>query len=237
MPAPLVLVHSPSVGPATWRRVAAALYARGIDAVVPNLTHIGHGGPPYWPRIATTVADAMGQLDDPGPVMLVGHSNAGLFLPTVGESSPRPVAGAVFVDAALPAGHGRTPVARPEFRRHLRGLVDIDGLLPRWTDWWPGADVEAMLPDPVVRAEIVTDQPRLPLDYYQQSVPVPASWRSVPCAYLQFSQAYADEAERARQAGWPLARVRGAHLHQVVDPGAVTDALLDLVAALEEAGS
>ena len=229
---PVVLVHSPVVGPSTWVPVARLLHLRGVDAVVPNLRHVGAGGPPYWPSVAATVTDAMGQLDEPGAVVLVAHSNAGVFLPVVAESSPRPVAGAVFVDAGLPAEHQETPVAPPEFLAFLRGLADPEGLLPRWSDWWPPEDIEPLLPDPAVRAGILADQPRLPLDYYQQTVPVPASWSSVRCAYLQFSAAYDGEAERARRAGWAVERLRGEHLHQVVDPDAVTDALLQLLTRL-----
>jgi len=229
---PLVLVHSPSVGPSTWLPVARRLHLRGVDAVVPDLRHIGTGGPPYWPRVAGVVADAMGQLDDPGPVALVAHSNAGLFLPAVAESSPRPVGAAVFVDAGLPHEDGETPVAPPEFLPLLRGLADPRGMLPRWTEWWPEEEVAALLPDPRVRAEVVADQPRLPLDYYEQTLPVPASWASVRCGYLQFSPAYDDEAARARRAGWPVEVVRGGHLHQVVDPDRVTDVLLDILARI-----
>ena len=232
MTPPLVLVHSPSVGPSTWVPVARRLHLRGLDAVVPNLRHVGMGGPPYWPRVAGTVAEAMGQLDEPGPVVLVAHSNAGLFLPTVAEASPRPVAGAVFVDAGLPAERGESPAVPAEFLRHLRGLADSAGRLPRWTDWWPAEEIEPLLPDPAVRAEVVRDQPRLPLDYYQQTLPVPVSWWSVRCAYLQFSAGYDGEAARARRAGWPVEVVRGEHLHQVVDPDGVTDALLAITARL-----
>jgi len=199
---------------------------------VPNLRHVGTGGPPYWPRAAGTVAEAMGQLDEPGPVVLVAHSNAGLFLPVVTGASRRPVAGAVFVDAGVPAEGGTSAVVPPEFLEFLRGLADAKGLLPRWSDWWSAEDVAALLPDPVVRAQVVDDQPRLPLDYFQQTVPVPDAWRSVPCAYLQFSAAYGGEAARARRVGWPVQVLRGEHLHQVVDPDGVADALVRIAADL-----
>jgi len=226
----MVLVHSPSVGPSTWVPVAQCLHRRGVDAVVPNLRHVGTGGPPYWPRVAGTVAEAMGQLDEPGPVLLVAHSNAGLFLPVVTGVSRRTVAGAILVDAAVPAEGGPSEVVPPEFLEFLRGLADDRRRLPRWTDWWPDEDIASLLPDPVMRAQVVDDQPRLPLDYYEQTVPVPGAWWSVPCAYLQFSAAYDSEAARARRAGWPVRVLRGEHLHQVVDPDGVTDALVRIAA-------
>lgn len=228
----MVLVHSPSVGPSTWLPVAGCLHARGVDAVVANLTHIGVGGPPYWPRVAATVSDAMGQLDEPGPVVFAAHSNAGLFMPAVVDSSPRPVVGVVFVDAGLPAPQGRTPVAAPDFLEWLRRLADSDGRLPRWTDWWPERDVASMLPDPGVRAAVVADQPRLPIDFYEQTLPVPDSRSSVRCAYLQFTSAYDPDAARARSLEWPTALIRGEHLHQVVDPDGVASSMLELIDGL-----
>jgi hypothetical protein len=78
----------------------------------------------------------------------------------------------------------------------------------------------------------VAEQPRLPLAYYEQSLPVPAAWASVPAAYLRFSDGYRAEADRAAQAGWPVDHLPGEHLHQMVDPIAVTDRILALVGRL-----
>jgi pimeloyl-ACP methyl ester carboxylesterase len=228
----VVLVHSPAVGPGTWVPVARVLHALGHDAVVPDLRHIGAGRPPYWPVVADTVADAMGQLDEPGPVLLVGHSNAGLLLPTIVASSPRPVAGAVLVDAALPSDPGPSAAAPAAMLERLRAMAGTDGLLPRWTDWWPAEDVAGLVHDTQVREELVREQPLLPLDYYEQLLPVPASWWSVPTAYLRLSEAYDEELEAAQRSGWPTAVLHGQHLHQVVDPVGVADALLDLARRL-----
>jgi pimeloyl-ACP methyl ester carboxylesterase len=225
----MVLVHSPSVGPSSWVDCARRLLAQGFDVVVPDLRHIGGGGPPYAPRVAASVADAMGQLDSDGPVTVVAHSNAGLFVPAIVEASPQPVAAVVFVDAVLPVGPGVVAVAEPQFLAWLHTLADPDGLLPRWSDWWPSEDMAQLLPDPRVRATVVADQPRLPVDYYEQHVPVPPGWPSVPGAYLQFTDAYDPDAAVARAFGWPVEVLRGEHLHQVVDPDAVTAALRRLV--------
>ena len=230
----LVLVHSPSVGPGTWQPVAQCLRDEGVESVVPDLRTIGDGDPPYWPRVAATVAEWIVKVDVEGPLMLVAHSNAGLFLPTIQQVAPEPIAGAIFVDAGLPADDGETPVAPDGFLSKLRDLADADGILPRWTDWWTPEDIAELLPDPQVRAAVVAEQPRLPLAYYQQTLPVPASWASVPAAYLQFSAGYADEASRAGHAGWPVEYLPGEHLHQVVDPEAVTDSLLSLIDRLDE---
>ena len=53
----------------------------------------------------------------------------------------------------------------------------------------------------------------------------------MPCAYLLFNEAYEGEAAEADRRGWPVRTTRGEHLHQVVDPAAVTRALLELAHA------
>lgn len=230
-----VLVHSPAVGPSTWASVAALLHARGDDAVVPDLRRVGSAGAPYWASVVDVVGDAQGQLDDGGPVVLVGHSNSGLLLPAIAAGSPREVAAAVLVDAALPS-RGSSPAAPAAFLDRLRTLAASDGLLPRWTDWWSDADVAELLPDPEQRARVVADQPRLPLAYYEQQLPTPDAWWSLPRAYLRLSAAYDAELDAATAEGWPTARLEGGHLHQVVAPDEVTSAVVGLVDRLVAGG-
>jgi hypothetical protein len=225
MDAVFVLVHSPSVGPSTWTPVAHELRARGRTAVVPSLTGLSGGeGAPYWPRITETVTAAMDGVA--GPLALVPHSNAGLFVPVLAAALGERVAGCMFVDAALPPSAGVVRAAEPEFLPFLRGLADPGGRLPRWTDWWGADAVAALLPDERVREVVVAEQPRLALDYYLDEIPVPAGWDRVPCAYLWFGGRYADVARDAGGRGWPVGHVPGEHLHQVVSPGAVADWLI-----------
>ena len=89
-----------------------------------------------------------------------------------------------------------------------------------------------MFPDPQVRQVVTSEQPRLPLDYYLEQVPVPAGWDDHPCGYLLFGPPYQEQAALARERGWPVRSVPGEHLHQVVEPGQVTRALLELADSL-----
>jgi hypothetical protein len=198
---------------------------------VPSLLSVGEGGAPFWPRVSSAVRAGLAGTDPYQPVVLVPHSNAGLFLPVIARDVQRPVACSVFADASVPGRSGSTPVAEDEFLPFLRGLAGEDGLLPRWTDWWDAEDVTPMLPDPRVREIIIEEQPRLPLDYYLDEVPAPAGWDDHPCGYLLFSAGYVGQADEARRRGWPVRSTPGEHLHQVVDPDAVTRALLELVSA------
>ncbi|MFI6507237.1 alpha/beta hydrolase [Streptosporangium sp. NPDC050855] len=224
-----VLVHSPSVGPSTWHPVAERLTAAGHRVRVPSLVNVGAGGPPFWPRVAGAVRDDLEQVPAAVPVVLVVHSNAGFFLPAIRSALDRPVAGSIFVDAALPARSGETPVAPPELLEFLRPKA-VNGVLPRWTDWWDEADVASMFSGPKMRRTVVEEQPRLPLSYYEQRVPVPDGWDDHPCSYLLFGPPYDTFAAEARDRGWRVAHLPGAHLHQMVDPAGTARHIADLAA-------
>ncbi|MFC4586229.1 alpha/beta fold hydrolase [Sphaerisporangium corydalis] len=224
-----VLVHSPSVGPSTWHPVAGRLTAAGHQARVPSLLNVGDGDPPFWPRAVEAVRRDLEQVPAGGPVTLVAHSNAGLFLPAIRAGLDHPVTGSIFVDAALPARTGPTPVASPEFLEFLRPMA-VDGVLPRWTDWWGDEDIEPLFPDAATRRTVVDEQPTLPQTYYEQEIPVPDGWDDHPCSYLLFGAAYDDVAAEARERGWRVAHLPGEHLHQLVDPAGTARHLVEFAA-------
>jgi hypothetical protein len=116
-------------------------------------------------------------------------------------------------------------VAPPELLALLRDKAPA-GRLPRWTDWWDEEDVAPLFPDQATRQAVTEEQPRLPLSYYEASVPVPPRWDARPCAYLLFGPPYDLLASQARGRGWIVEQLRGAHLHQLVDPDGVARLLL-----------
>lgn len=215
-----MLIHSPFVGPATWRSTAAALERRGRRVHVPSMLEVARGEPPYWPAGVAAIA---GAVNDGEPVVLVPHSNAGLFVPAVISALGEQVRGAVFVDAALPGtGHLTTP----DF---LAGLATVDGLLPPWTSWWDEDDVAALFPDAEVRATVEAEQPRMPLAYYGNPPPAPVGWAAATrCGYLWFGEPYDSEAAQAAELAWPTKRVAGTHLHMLADPDGVAAAVLEI---------
>jgi hypothetical protein len=224
-----VLLHSPLVGPATWAPVAAELVRAGRPAVVPDLRGVATAAEPWWPEALSAVARAV----DAGAgseLVLVPHSNAGLLTPAVAahlRSLGHRVGACVFVDAAMPAG-GDVPLGAPGLVPLLEGLA-VDGVLPPWTQWWEPAEVDALLP-PVYREAVASEQPRLPLAYFRQRVPVPEGWEPERCAYLRLSDAYLDDAAEAAGQGWRTEHLPAGHLHMLVDPRAVAAALVRLSA-------
>jgi pimeloyl-ACP methyl ester carboxylesterase len=227
----LVLVHSPSVGPLTWAPVADRLRRRGHDVVVPSLVDVADAVPPFWPAVVAAVRTASSVLRPGQQVVLVAHSNAGLFVPQLVVDLAPSVRACVFVDAALPARAGGTPVVPAEFLDVLRGMA-INGRLPPWTDWWDDEDVAPMFPDRPTRAAVSAEQPRLPLAYYEQKVPAPAGWDAVPCGYLLFGPPYDVIAADARNRGLLVDELPGLHLHQLVEPQTVADRLVAMTERL-----
>ncbi|MFI0237892.1 hypothetical protein [Streptomyces sp. NPDC016845] len=121
-----VLVHSSSVGPATWHPVAEHLTAGGHQVCVPSLLHIGAGGPPIWPPVVAAVREELRRIPVSTPLTLVAHSNAGLFLPLIRWALDQPVTSSVFVDAAERARERGWRVAHLP-GAHLHQIVDPAG--------------------------------------------------------------------------------------------------------------
>ncbi len=220
-----VLVHSPLVGTLTWSRVALALRERGAIVLTPDLAD--DGTPPFWRQHVDAVIEAIESLPVGEPVILAGHSAAGLLLPQIGAASPRPVTGYLFVDAGLPIdGLSRLDVVDredPELGRYFREMLADGGTFPRW-------DVDALsglVPDSATAVLLVRDLRPRTAPFFMEPIPVPASWPDAPCGYLQFGSAY--DRTVARIDGWPLIRLDAGHFHQLVDPEGVSDAMTELV--------
>jgi hypothetical protein len=225
----LCLLPSPLLGPACWRPTGEALSDDGWEVA----------GVPVPPRPPRTGADALGTylaaIPDDRDVVLVPHSNAGLFVPAL--AAMRRAAGYVFVDAGLPGDADRVPMIPAEFCDMLAGMADGDGMLPPWTHWWDGEDVSALFPSARVRAEVEAEQQRLPLSYFEETLSIPRGWPDRPGAYLAFGDTYAAARSAAAARGWPVTTLAGEHLHMVVDPPGVAAAIASLVRDLLRSGS
>lgn len=232
-PAPvIVLVHSSSVGPSTWAPVARELRAGGQEVEVPSMLGFADGGPPYAGAYLDRATAALASLPLDRPALVVGHSNAGLFLPAIALSlAPRAVA-LVFADASIPPVDAPdVDVAPAAFMDELRAMA-IDGVLPRWGDWWPEAVTAGLYPNASTRRLVGAEEPELPVTFYEEKVDVPGGWARRPCGYLRLSDGYESEAVAATGLGWPVRRLTGGHLHMLVDPAGVAGALDDLASAL-----
>jgi hypothetical protein len=224
-PVPTVaLLASPLLGPGVWRPVCEELRAKGwtvVQTAAPNQA------PQTW---ADVVEQLLSQLPAECELILVPHSNAGLYVPTLRDQ--RRVVGAVFVDAGLPPSVGSVPLAPPALVAQLATLAGCDGLLPPWLDWWPPADIAGLFGSADQQREVAAELPRLPLDYFRGEMPLPPGWdEGLPAAYLAFGETYAVERADAAKRGWPTRTLTGRHLHMLVDPAEVASAMVDLIGA------
>jgi hypothetical protein len=216
-----LLVHSPVVGPSTWRWVAEALNEAGHEVIVPNLVAAATTGDP-----ATFTAAAVEAADSDEPVVLVGHSGAGALLPQIAVGlAPRPRL-TLFVDAGIPPCEG-VFTAGGDFLPTLRELAS-DGILPKWSRWWDDGVLEAILPDQERRREVEGELPEVPLQFYERPIAVPAGWCADAAAYLLLSDGYRRDADRAMHLGWPVHERHGEHLDIVTCDRDIADLLLDL---------
>jgi len=221
-----LLVHSPLVGPSTWLPVARELVRRGHGALVPSLLGAADAPPPHWRHCVSAVREQVGKPRD--PIVLVGHSGAGLLLPAIADCVSATVSRLLFVDSGIPVRTGETPVVPQRFIDELATLA-VGGRLPPWSKWWGEDAMSDLIPDEGQRDMLAAEMPSVSLDHLRERIPSPAGWDRVPCGYLLLSDAYIDAAAEARERGWRVEHIIGAqHLHIVVAPGAVTDALLRL---------
>ena len=220
----VALLPSPLLGPAVWHPVARALSLRGW---VVKTVAAAERAPTCPSDVLRTFLAALPPDQD---IVLVAHSNAGLYVPALVQE--RRVVANVFVDAGLPVRNGRVPLAPPAFRDFLLPKADADGLLPGWTHWWDETDLEGLFPSAGAR-EQVEREPRLPLSYFQESLPAPFGWDDRPCAYLAFGDTYSTERHEAQARGWPVTSLPGQHLHTLVAPEQVAVAIESLLRRLD----
>jgi hypothetical protein len=227
-----VLVHSPLVGPTSWLPVARELERRGRAVTVPSLLGVADAPEPQWRHIPEAVRGATS--DGPRRMILVGHSGAGILLPVIADAMAVEVAALVFVDSLLPPPAGPLLLGPPAFMEQLRSMATA-GVLAPWSRWFGADAMRELVPDERLRAELEAEMPRLPLSYFEATVPVPDDWASRhPCAYLLLSAAsYGPSAAEARARGWPVVEIPGVqHLAIATNASAVTEALLDLERAV-----
>ncbi|HLI01254.1 MAG TPA: alpha/beta fold hydrolase [Acidimicrobiales bacterium] len=229
MPVPLTLVHSPLVGPETWQTLVPALEDRGHRVVVADLTPALAAGAPFAEQQIELIGRAAGRQ----PTVLVGHSGAGPLLAAAADACGAAAIGCVFVDAGLPTpGRNWFEVVPPELAAAVRSMAE-DGWLPPWSEWWAPEELAELIPDPQLREGFTAACPRLPVALFEEPLPGSPDWAERPGAYLRLSEAYKQEAGRARELGWPVGELDGHHLSVLSQPERVIGPLLDLVAQLQ----
>jgi hypothetical protein len=203
------LLHSPAVGPTTWKWVSEELQGMGhevkILVISPPATLQG------WRGVVEEVVSQVTHKDDG---IFVAHSGAGPLLPTIVEQSKVRDPSMVFVDAGLPVIATDTPLMPEAFLKQLSAIAE-DDLLPPWSEWFGPGVMASLIPDSNMRELIEIELPRIPLGYFYGSVPPVRQWPAVRNGYVLLSEGYLDDAEEARRRGWPVMELLGDHLDLV----------------------
>lgn len=164
--------------------VARALERRGRHVGVPSLLGVADAPRPQWRHCPEAVRAASEHIAE--PLVLVGHSGAGPLLPAIADALPREVGALIFVEAFLPPTTGSAPLGPPPFMEQLRALAS-DSVPAPWSTWFGEEGVRGLVPDARLRGPLEQEMPRLPLAYFEASVPAPTGWDGRPCGYLLFS--------------------------------------------------
>lgn len=222
LPASILLVHSPLVGPSSLARLAAAAADADLRVSLPDLTPMAESDNPH--DVFCRLAVEAGRTMNAAP-LVVGHSGAGAFLPAIGSAIGN-IAGLVFVDAVVPPAAG-VHTTSPGMSEMLDSVTE-DGVLRRWLDWWPEETILDLLPNEADRIQLGADMPRVPRSFYDHDVDVPPGWSQGGCGYLMLSGAYEAELQDAGERGWPTARLDSDHLAPHTQPEAVIREVLQL---------
>jgi hypothetical protein len=209
----LALVHSPLVGPSAWRLTERAINHAGGSAIAVN--YGGVAGPDWYAGATRRIALA---LSGDQPTVLVVHSGAGAFIPSLVDELGDGLAGYILVDAVMPyPGRSWLDTAPSALATRLRQL-EKNGLLPPWDTWFGEGATATILPDATLRASFTADLPRLPWGYFEAIAPDVWSWSGEPAAYLQLSEACAADADQAAALGWNVKREPLNHLAMLSHP-------------------
>jgi hypothetical protein len=92
---------------------------------------------------------------------------------------------------------------QPDLAARVREMADARGWLPPWPRWWGDEALAGLIPDPGARRHFAAGCPRLPLAMFEEVHPPAPLWPDAPGAYLLWSEAYQDQAARARNWAGP----------------------------------
>lgn len=74
-------------------------------------------------------------------------------------------------------------------------------------------------------ARFEREQPRVDAAWFDDALDL-APWAHIPAGYIQTSSFYDHAAEDAERRGWPVARIKGTHLHPTLNPGETAGAIV-----------
>ncbi|HKY56304.1 MAG TPA: alpha/beta fold hydrolase [Anaerolineales bacterium] len=221
------LIHSPLVGPFTWKLVYEALVSEGLKAIIPALFDNPRSSLPYWHQHVESVAQGLAQTPKNQSIVLVAHSGAGPLLPALRDRLPHTICAYVFVDAGIPQeGLSRIDLMRledPQWADEFHKALLKGEQFPTWTE----DDLREVIPNDDTRRNLHAEIRPRALSFFTEPIPVFAGWPEAPCVYIKFSQSYNWDAEEAKRADWLVYELNAGHFHMLVQPLTVAELLVE----------
>ncbi len=232
-----VLVHGAWQSTGTWDLLSPMLRERGHRVITPVLSGLGTDQSRLSPNVTLRqhIADVGLELSKSmQPVILVGHSYAGMIISGAAETNPNQVQRMIFLDAFLPEdGQSAMDLLPAEIGAYFRNIAREHG------DGWrlPGGegqlDLWGLKPGEArdfVRARLCD----FSLHCFEEPVRLPANRKARIAATFLASVAegyparpfFAPFAEKARSSGWTVAELNTGHDSHVERPAEVANILL-----------
>ncbi len=221
-----ILVAGPLVRASSWEPTAKVLREGGHRVQTPDvLAH--HHPPPAWRVWTSRILELVAPCSDP---ILVGHSSASALVADLATKVT--CQSLIVVDGDVPPSRGQASPVRPAFRDFIGGLADRDGMLPIWSRWFVSdqrrlslVGLAILASDPAAFAQFESGLPRLPVAWFDDTIEL-AEWDHIATGFIQTSALYEHAAAEAHRRGWPVASLRGTHLHPTLCPGETASAIL-----------
>ncbi len=232
-----VLVHGAWQSKGTWDLLAPLLEKQGHQVLTPVLSGLGTDQGRLSPKITLRqhVGDVSRELSRfQDPVILVGHSYAGMIISGAAELHPTRVQRLVFLDAFIPEdGQSVLDLLPPEIGAYFRDIARQHG------DGWRLPGGEGQLDLWGLKAGEARDfvQARLcdfSLRCFEEALSLPANRKAgIPATFVSgVAEGYparpffAPFAAKARASGWQVVEVNTGHDCHVERPAEITDILL-----------
>ncbi len=209
-----ILIHGGMHGGWCWEKIVPLLEAAGHRVLAPDLPGMGSDTTPFAADVMRQWTDAMAALvmEAEVPVILVGHSRAGVTLSELGERMPERIARLVYLAAVLTTdgkGMGDMVVDFPDSgAAKLAAGVSVDDAAGTLTM----TDLDAAawgFYNMCAPEDVVAAQRRLskePLAIMASPIHVtPDRFGRVPRSYIEteFDNAMPLDVQRAMQREWP----------------------------------
>lgn len=235
--ATFVLVHGAWQSTGTWDLLSPLLRERGHRVITPVLSGLGTDQSRLSADITLRqhIADVALELSkSTQPVILVGHSYAGMIISGAAETNPAKVRQLIFMDAFIPEdGQSVMDLLPPEIGAHFRNVARELGEGWRLPGGEGQLDLWGLKPGEArdfVRARLCD----FSLRCFEEPVRLPANRKaSVPATFLAcVAEGYparpffAPFAEKARTSGWTVAELQTGHDCHVERPAEVANILL-----------